>query len=216
MALAEERLLDVSQLSFEALKSARIREQPFLWCALRDFLGRPETLAQTYPETGYRRFRRDGGSDKLYNFEQRELVSADGEAQDVSDLHPEWQGLIAALRSATYREAVGWLMGVNLATARPAIGLYRYCAPGDWVSPHLDKAAKALTHVFFFNEHWNRDWGAQFLALNSSDISDVAAEVEPSVRNSVVLKPGQDSWHAVRPLSGPVCRRSLQVEFWKA
>ncbi|MCA9649165.1 MAG: 2OG-Fe(II) oxygenase [Myxococcales bacterium] len=203
-------------LRLDVLERTEVRQRPFRLAVTEGILDDPAGLYASYPQAGFRRVERTHGSDKEYRFSIRELVDRDGSPAALSDLAAPWRALVSTLQQPAYRRSIGRLMGTSLEETRVSIGLYRYETAGDWVSAHRDKLEKAMTHVLFFNPEWRSEWGAQFLALRSSEPDDVAMAVEPTSASSVLLAPSSASWHAVRPLAGPEPRLSMQVEIWRA
>jgi Rps23 Pro-64 3,4-dihydroxylase Tpa1-like proline 4-hydroxylase len=94
------------------------------------------------------------------------------------------------------------------------VNAYHY-DPGDRLGPHVDLDAKLVTHILYFNEPWNDQWGGELAVLGSEDPSDVHALVAPRLGASALVVRSERSWHAVRPVTGEVRRRSVTVTFYR-
>src|SRR5262249_16677859 len=89
--------------------------------------------------------------------------------------------------------------------------------PGAWLGPHLDLKDKIVTHVFYFNDHWQSSDGGCLRILRSKNEADLVKEIPPIVGNSPsVLVRSENSWHAVARVDRNVrvSRRSVTVTFY--
>lgn len=193
-----------------AIRAGRMRSDPFRWTTLGSVVpgDAAADLARTFPADGFVESARDGET-KSYQLAARPIASQ-------ATLPEPWSLLVQGLRSDDYRVALEQLSGVSLAGVEPELTLWRY-GPGCWLSPHVDKPDKILTHLFYFNPGWQRDWGGCLRILRSSEIDDVVDEVVPLAGESVVLVRSDASWHAVLPVgverAGRRVRTSLTAIF---
>ncbi|MGH9761322.1 MAG: 2OG-Fe(II) oxygenase, partial [Blastocatellia bacterium] len=96
------------------------------------------------------------------------------------------------------------------------INVFHY-GPGAWLGPHADLMDKLVTHVLYFNKKWRSKDGGCLQILRSQDSEDVAAEINPTVGNSVVIVRSESSWHSVGRVRDGISlsRRSATVTFYR-
>ena len=200
----------LKQLSLEKLAEAEKVNCSFSLFTTKKLVTNLE-LCRTFPNPELIRSRRLRGGDKQYNFSVYEVSN-----KKLLNHGAAINELVEDLHSDKYKKVIGDKLGINLNSSNPKVGFYVYDRCGDWVSPHKDKSVKLATHVLYFNESWEQEWGGQFLALNSSEITDCFLELCPLIGTSVFFTPSDSSWHAVRPiLRDGVRRLSIQVEFFE-
>lgn len=85
--------------------------------------------------------------------------------------------------------------------------------PGGHLARHLDSDIHArtgwrreLSCVLFANPDWNDDWGGEFVIDGLS--------VQPKFNRAICFPAGEDAWHQVLPVTGPVPRCTLSLFFW--
>jgi SM-20-related protein len=205
------------------IELARIHEQdldtePYSWAFVSELYGPDDAaaLAATYPEDNFKTmFGSDG--EKSWEYEVRSLIHMSADVPSFPEnLSAEWRQLAEDLLSADYRAAMGGLIGQDLSAAPLEVNVFHY-GPGAWMGPHKDLADKIVTHVLYFNEHWDPSSGGCLAILRSSEMSDVSAEIPPVVGNSAVLVRSETSWHAVSRVvdDSSTSRRSVTVTFYK-
>jgi SM-20-related protein len=204
-------------LDLDRLRRAVMAVEPFGWGVVHDsFSSRrvAERLAMCFPTAGFTQTVRTEG-EKTYAMDDLALVSRSRVIAGAYDRLPApWQLIIDEVGSDGYRDALSHATGVELGPCVIDVRLCRYSA-GCWLSPHTDRPDKRVTHVFYFNQAWQADWGGMLQVMRSPQAGDVCREVAPSLGSSVVMVRSDASWHAVAPLrSGlTVQRRSLLVHF---
>jgi SM-20-related protein len=203
-ATAEERLLD-------SLRCADWQTEPWRYAYIPAALPSPiaEQIAAEFPAELLKRCSRLDG-EKSYRFSTASVGAATRWVGGVTAL-PK---LIETLASECYRKLLGILTGTDLDDARLTTSLWEY-ASGDWLVPHVDKADKIVTQIFYLTPGWKEHNGGRLLVLGSSDQRDVRAAHIPALGSSAVLVRSDDSWHAVEaPLPDTPARRSLTATFW--
>ncbi|MGK5627815.1 2OG-Fe(II) oxygenase [Streptomyces sp. URMC 123] len=146
--------------------------------------------------------------EKSYRFATASLTGPDRPA-----LTPRWAALVDGLHSDAYRRSVSELTGVPLDGARFSLDLWEYRS-GDWLAPHVDKADKLVTQIFYLSEGWREGDGGRLLILGSPDATDVARALPPVLGSSAVLVRSETSWHAVEPPAAHSApRRSMTATF---
>ncbi len=165
-----------------------------------------QALATSYPRDHFRLVKGHDG-EKGYEYHARSLIGMGADLPAFADgLSAAWQQLAEELLSGAYRAAMTKLTGLDLRQVPIEVNVFHYPA-GSWLGPHLDLKDKIVTHVFYFNQTWNKADGGCLTVLRSADMSDVVTDVAPIVGNSSVLVRSDHSWHAVsRVVEG--CRRS--------
>lgn len=203
-ATAEELLLD-------SLRYADWQTEPWRYACLPAALPSPmaEQIATEFPTELLKRCSRLDGA-KSYRFSTVSVSTATPWTAGATAL-PE---LLETLAGKCYRKLLGALTGTDLDGAKLTTSLWEY-APGDWLVPHVDKASKIVTQIFYLTPGWKEHDGGRLLILGSSDQRDVRAAHIPVLGSSAVLVRSDDSWHAVEaPLPGTLARRSLTATFW--
>jgi SM-20-related protein len=205
-------MIDLTRISRAALET-----QPYSWAAVNGLFAPKDAaaLAATYPRDHFKTLHAHDG-EKEYLYESRCLLPMGGDtASNAEELSDAWRGLAQSLISPDYRAAMSLLTGYDLTSAAIEANVFHY-GPGACLGPHLDLAAKRITHVLYFNSAWNPQDGGCLEILRSGDPDDVAAEILPLVGNSVVLVRSDRSWHAVRRVADGCrkSRRSVTVTFY--
>lgn len=123
--------------------------------------------------------------------------------------------LVDVVTSLSYRSSVSMLTGVDVGASPVTVDLWEY-HDGDWLAPHVDKAEKVVTQIFYLTEGWAPDDGGRLLVLRSSSARDVHRALTPMMGSSAVLVRSAHSWHAVeQPGPGSPVRRSVTVTLWR-
>src|SRR5439155_4403979 len=133
--------------------------RPFSY-AVVDGLFRPRdaaALAGSYPTDHYRVL--NARDEKAYRYDARPFIAfGTGELRFPERLSPEWRTLGADLASPAYREALGDLVRLDLRDAPVEVNLFHY-GPRAMLEAHPDLPDKVVTHVLYFNESWERQYG---------------------------------------------------------
>jgi len=203
-------------LNLQRIAEKKMESKPYQW-AFIDQLFSPENAAQlaaTFPRD---KFKKVAGYDgeKGFEYMSRSLIHMGAAVPSYPEgLSPAWLALANDLLSPEYHAAISKITGCKLNAAVLEVNVLHY-GSGAWLGPHLDLKAKLVTQVLYFNESWNPKDGGCLNILNSSDPSDVVAEIPPIVGNSSLLVRSKKSWHCVsRVAQGcEISRRSVNVIF---
>lgn len=199
------------------MERSTLSTEPYEWAYVGELFAPHEAamLATSFPRDHFKTVVGYDG-EKGYEYEARALIAMGANAPShAEDLSPAWRRLAECLLLPDYRGAVSRLSGRDLSSLTMEVNVFHY-GPGAWLGPHLDLREKIVTHVFYFNEGWNKEDGGCLNILRSPDLSDVAACVEPVVGNSALLVRSEKSWHAVSPVvrGCHVSRRSMVITFY--
>lgn len=125
-----------------------------------------------------------------------------------------WSELLAELASPAYRLLVAQVLGQPVA-AEVELRFVHH-GRGDWLDPHVDSADKLFSHIFYFADGWQPDWGGCLEILGSADPADVVASVAPVTGRSVLMARTDRAWHQVTRVSpsARTGRSSLLVHGW--
>ncbi len=91
--------------------------------------------------------------------------------------------------------------------------------PGGWLNCHVDYAAhpylsgkeRRLNLIAFLNPEWHREWGG---ALQLCDpMGNAVKEIYPEPGLLVAFETGDESYHGVSKVTGPVPRITAAVYF---
>ncbi|MFE4924858.1 2OG-Fe(II) oxygenase [Streptomyces sp. NPDC056661] len=148
--------------------------------------------------------------EKSYRFGTAELGPG-----GVQPAGGEWSSLVDSLSGAEYRDALSELTSLDLANAKCTLSLWEYYT-GDWLAPHVDKAEKLVTQIFYLTPDWQEGDAGRLLILERSEITSVVHALPPRLGASAILVRSESSWHAVEPPSKPGGkRRSITATFWR-
>jgi 2OG-Fe(II) oxygenase superfamily len=147
--------------------------------------------------------------DKSYRFGTGRL-----DAMAPADLpDARWARLVEVLGGPAYRDAMARLCDTKLDDAEFTLSVWEYRG-GDWLAPHVDKADKLVTQIFYLTKAWQPGDGGRLLILDGPEGPERYA-YPPVAGASAVLVRSERSWHAVeRPaaVSGP--RLSITATYW--
>lgn len=205
-------------INVAAFQSATVSDRPPRWFLLEGLLddAASRTLAAEYPRTGFTQCERNTGDDKHYRFDVLNAIDHDQRLPELESLTESWRQLVLLLAGDAYRAALSAFVGVDLTAAAASVGFYRYGA-GDWVSPHLDKAEKHLTQLFYFNSAWDEAWGGCLKMLERGSSDSACAVLPPLRTHSAIIMRTNQSWHMVERVgpNAPEPRLSAQLELWR-
>jgi hypothetical protein len=160
-------------------------------------------LVEGFPVERFARRDASGRVDgKRYRNASRTLV--EGDAVLDHDLPEAWRDLVAALLTLEYRESVASLLNQEVAGSLE-LRLVRH-DPGDWLGPHTDREDKLFSHILYFNDGWQEEWGGCLEILLGDDPAAVAGRVVPRLGASALLAQASNSWHQVTPVRGTLMR----------
>jgi hypothetical protein len=206
-------MIDLTYVDGQALS-----HEPYQW-AFIDRLFTPQdasALVASFPQDQFKTVKGNDG-EKGYEYEVRAIVNLGS----VDPCHPDglslaWQTLTSELLSSAYRGAMSRLTGLELMHLPIEINIFHY-GPMAWLGPHVDLSDKVVTHVFYFNPHWDEEEGGCLTILKSPSMTDAVAKLRPLVGHSAVLVRSETSWHAVSRVSEHChrSRRSMTVTFYR-
>lgn len=204
-------------LNFSRIASATIENDPYRWAIVDGLFANDDAIALSgsFPCDHFKTVTGDDG-EKGYEYEARALIGMGADRPAFpADLDSTWRDFAGDLLSQSYRAAMTQLTGIDLSTLTIEANAFHY-ARGAWLGPHVDLKEKIVTHIFYFNEAWDRDEGGSLTILGSQNLRDVRASVPPVVGSSVVLVRSDNSWHAVPPVSkqSRISRRSVALTFY--
>src|SRR5215469_14113994 len=87
--------------------------------------------------------------EKSYRFGTGRLDALDPAALPAA----QWTRLVAVLGGPEYRDAMSKLCDVPLDDAEFTLSVWEYRG-GDWLAPHVDKADKLVTQIFYLTRAW--------------------------------------------------------------
>ncbi|GAA6619127.1 2OG-Fe(II) oxygenase family protein [Scytonema sp. NUACC26] len=217
-------------LNLSAIQNGTMQEIPYKWVVFENLLDKQTQteLIKTFPTKHFQEYSGKSHPSLLeeyyaeytykdYQFFRRYVFyEKDGKGfQHTADLSEVWQKLLEELLTPDYRSAIEQLSGVNLKNHSLEIRFFRD-RPGFWNRPHTDHQLKNVTHILYFNEEWNPEWGGCFQVLNDNQTKSVVKEVIPLPQYSVAIVRCDRSWHMVSPISlnATQDRLSLHMIFW--
>ncbi|WP_327327082.1 2OG-Fe(II) oxygenase [Streptomyces sp. NBC_01210] len=210
-------------LDLGAIERAELHQDPYQYAVIPRSFGDDTAargLCDEFTVDGFVRSERQTGSGggKQYLMNSRTIIK-DGQAgrNGTVDLSDRWRWLIEELLSDEYRAALTTLTGTDLDGCSVEARMTRY-SRGCWIEPHTDRADKAVTHLFYFNDVWRDEWDGDLRVLRGPDMADCVRRVSPLLGTSVVMVPSDHSWHGVPPVTQecPEDRRALLVHFVRA
>ena len=90
-------------------------------------------------------------------------------------------------------------------------------APGGWLATHLDYARhphypdkeRRLNLIAFLNDEWFEEWGGALIFCDP--LGNVVRRIYPAPGRLVAFETGDDSYHGVEPVTGPMERVTAAV-----
>jgi hypothetical protein len=226
MASTETRATGV--LDFEALTRIELHQEPPRWGVTAQMFtssANAEALHSTFPREGFEWYserqlldalgKLDSEQARKHSIRTRSLIErGTSELANTEGLDDVWIRLGTELLSPAYRDALSELTDVDLSQAQMQTHFWMF-EDGSWFSPHVDKPHKIVTHLMYFNPHWEPSWGGCLRLLRAGELDDVVAEVPPTLGSAVVLVNSAELWHGVTRLRGERGTRNvLQTWFW--
>lgn len=182
-----------------------------------------QELLATFPDEGYEwqiEYKIDQaiGVDerRAARHKKRMRVVVDVEHPEVIDPHTlsePWRKVLAEILAPDYRNAMKTLTGVDVHGLSMLVHFWRF-APGSFFRPHVDKPHKLVTHLFFFGEGWQPEWGGQLRMLRGPDLDAVVAEYPPTLNTAVIHVRSDDAWHGVSQLAFDCPKERLVFQVW--
>jgi SM-20-related protein len=203
-------------LNFHRIAQQRMETEPYQWAFIDHLFSMEDAarLAVSFPRDKFKKVVGYDG-EKGYEYMSRSLIHMGAAVPSHAEgLSPAWRELAGDLLSAEYRSTLKRITGRDLTSAPMEVNVIHY-GPGAFLGPHVDLKAKMTTHVLYFNETWNPQYGGCLNILRSSNPADVLAEILPVVGNSVLLVRSNKSWHSVSRVAQNcwTSRRSINVIF---
>ena len=204
-------------LNFSRIAAATIESDPYPWAIVEGLFSHENAIAlsQSFPCDHFKTVTGDDG-EKGYEYDARALIGMGADQPAfAANLDSAWRDFAGDLLSESYRTAMTQLTKIDLSALTIEANAFHY-GRGAWLGPHVDLKEKIVTHIFYFNEAWERDDGGSLSILGSQNLSDVRATVPPITGSSAVLVRSDNSWHAVPPVSkqSRISRRSLALTFY--
>lgn len=207
-----------NMINWSQITQGKLETEPYRWSVIGNLFSPKDAaeLAASYPRDHFKTLSARGG-EKDYDYDARNLIGMGADtASYPEELSEAWRGFANDLLSPEYRSAMSLLIGRDLTDAPLEVNVFHF-GPGASLGPHPDLSDKIVTHVFYFNQSWNKGDGGCLGILRSPDAADLVAEVVPIVGNSAVIVRSDNSWHAVSPVvrGSRTSRRSVTVTFYR-
>ncbi|WP_205634316.1 2OG-Fe(II) oxygenase, partial [Photorhabdus australis] len=196
-------------LKLSAVQSAKFNNYPWEWGVIKDLITRQDAI-QIASEIEWLDFRPvvSERNDKSYSMSLFEINKQNVQGERLNEL-------LKDVRSIQYIKALSEFTATSLLDKECVINIWKY-SNQNYLSPHLDKAEKYVTHLIYFSEEWPKSYGGCLNILKTSDEDSVIANIEPHYQNSVVIKTDDKSWHSVSPVKVEgVDRYCMQIIFLK-
>jgi hypothetical protein len=211
-------------LNLDAIRNGVMQEYPYHWIFFNNLIPKPQLieLLNSFP---YEKFPErpgglilDQGAEVVQNVEKF-FDAAENKlyVYPLPTLNSIWQTFVDELVSFAYREALAKLTGLNLAHHLIRISLSQLDSTvNKGLAPHKDSwfvnnrdSGMALSHLFYFSEDWDTEWGGSFQILTNEQRESVFQEIPPLNGNSVLFLCEHNAWHVVSPIS-PLASRPRQ------
>jgi SM-20-related protein len=203
-------------INYDAIRNSILIKKPFKYSCIHHLLNETDAhlLREKLPQSNFYRSVREMGSDKTYNVLNNILYNLDHNTPEMNTSLPTpWQQLVHDLTSENYRIFMESLLNEDLSNCFQEITLKVY-TQGDFLSYHTDKSDVKATHMIFFNETWEENWGGQ-LEFSEENNAEAFVKFNPLSMHSVAFVRADNSWHAVSMINEKNARRiALQVAFW--
>lgn len=218
-------------LNLDAIRNGVMQEYPYRWIFFDNLIPQPQIieLLNSFP---YEKFPKrpgglilDQGAEVVENVEKfHDPVKSKFYIYPSPKLNSVWQTFIDELVSPAYREAVAKLTELNLERHLIRISLSQIDSTVNKdLAPHKDSwfvnnrdSGMALSHLFYFSEDWDAEWGGSLQILRNEQRESVFQEIPPFNGNSVLFLCEHNAWHLVSPISplAPRPRQFLMLRFY--
>lgn len=218
-------------LNLDAICNGVIQKYPYHWIIFNNLIPEPQ-LIELFNSFPYEKFPErpgglilDQGAEVVTNIEQfYDATKNKLYVYPLPKLNSVWQTLVDELVSFAYREAITKLTGLNLDRHLIRISLSQIDSTANKdLAPHKDSwfvnnrnSGMALSHLFYFSEDWDTNWGGSLQILANEQRESVFQEIPPKLGNSVLFVCEHNAWHVVSPIS-PVAlykRQHLMLRFY--
>ena len=122
---------------------------------------------------------------------------------------PDFQALIDELNGPEFRQQISAKLELDLSTL-PMIVTLRGISRAKDGRIHTDSKSKIATILIYFNDEWTAETG-KLRILNSNNMDDMVAEVNPNAGTLLAFKVTDNCWHGYPAYEG--IRRSIQINF---
>ena len=177
-------------LQLEALRNASLRTDPYPYTVVTDFI-ESSKLA--------------GVLSDFPNIQSPGSIPVEEIAGG-----PAYQGLIAALESDNFRQAIAEKFDMSLEEF-PTMTTLRGVMREKDGRIHTDSRTKVITALLYLNETWDQDGGCLRVLRNDSDIDNYVEEIPPLAGTLVVFKVTDNCWHGHTRVQGK--RQSIQLNY---
>jgi len=175
---------------FEALENAALRQEPYDFLVLTNFL------------------RRERFADVLADYPK--VPGPGSHPPSELDIRGHFAALVDELRGSTFQSAIEHKFDIDL-TGRPTMYTVRGFVREKDGAIHTDSETKLITVLLYMNEDWQEDAGRLRILRSASDIEDYVAEVPPNGGTLLIFRRSDRSWHGHKSISGP--RRAIQLNW---
>jgi len=175
---------------FEALENAALRQEPYDFLVLTNFL------------------RRERFADVLADYPK--VPGPGSHPPSELDIRGHFAALVDELRGPTFQSAIEHKFDIDL-TGRPTMYTVRGFVREKDGAIHTDSETKLITVLLYMNEDWQEDAGRLRILRSASDIEDYVAEVPPNGGTLLIFRRSDRSWHGHKSISGP--RRAIQLNW---
>ncbi|MGD9867225.1 MAG: 2OG-Fe(II) oxygenase [Hyphomicrobiales bacterium] len=180
----------MKHLDIAALKSAKLRHDPFEYTIVPGFLNAASLrkVISTYPDI------MKGGSYPL----------------DTVNPGPDLQSVIDEMDSPEFERVIEEKFDVRLKGQPKMYSLRGYCRGTDG-KIHTDSRDKIITVLLYLNDKWNEPGGKLRMLRTGTDLEDFSEEVPPDNGTLLVFRRSDRSWHGHGSFDG--VRRSIQMNW---
>jgi hypothetical protein len=182
----------LSIIRLDALREAPLKEQPFPFLVIENFLRSEfaDDVSKDFPEI------RSRGS-----FPVSQIKSG-----------AAFQRLVEELNSAELKTAIEEKFDIDLGERSTMITVRGKAGPRDG-RIHTDTKTKFFTMLLYLNPVWEAEGGWLRILKGSKDLEDYVVEIPPTFGTCLLFRVTDNCWHGHKPFEGT--RKVLQLNYVK-
>jgi len=181
---------DQGIINFEALEKAAVRNDPFPFLIVSDFLRREtaDQVAKDFPKIDF------AGSVPV----------------NVVECGPFFRRFLEELEGNVLRSAIEKKFDVQLEN-RPTFITLRGKTRAKDGRIHTDTKSKLITLLLYLNPEWESDAGRLRILRDSENLENYVIEIPPTLGQCLIFKVTDNCWHGHKPFEGE--RRAIQLNY---
>lgn len=210
--------MEFQLLNENNIEATSFENFPYRWGLIKNVLhtSQQQLLLDSFPQNDFQLIQKEVEEKSYAMYLRSGVRKGSPTIYNPSSLAEIWISLLNEISTEKYRNLISAITRIPLDNSALEINFWRYSA-GSFLDVHIDKKEKLVTHLIYFNEHWDPNWGGCFRIHINENNRSVYRKLHPTLDNSILLINGEKAWHSVEPVccNTSASRNGLQVIFWK-